>query len=39
MKAIDTALPKDERPVEERKETAKDISSRNELHIVAIETQ
>jgi type IV pilus assembly protein PilM len=39
MKALDTALPKDARPVEERKETAEDISNRNELHIVAIETQ
>jgi type IV pilus assembly protein PilM len=39
LKAIDASLPKDERPVEEKKETAEDISSRNELHIVSIETQ
>lgn len=39
MKAIDAALPKDERPIEEKKETAEDISARNELHIVSIETQ
>ncbi len=39
LKALDAALPKDDRPAEERKETAKDISSRNELHIVAMETQ
>jgi type IV pilus assembly protein PilM len=39
MKAIDAALPKDERPAEEKKETAEDISNRNELHIISIETQ
>jgi type IV pilus assembly protein PilM len=39
LKAIDAALPKDERPIEERKETAEDIAKRNELHIVSIETQ
>ncbi|MDZ4658235.1 MAG: type IV pilus assembly protein PilM [Bythopirellula sp.] len=39
MKALDAALPRDERPAEERKETAKDISGRNELHILAMETQ
>jgi type IV pilus assembly protein PilM len=39
MKAIDAALPKDERPAEEKKETTEDISNRNELHIVSIETQ
>ncbi len=39
MKAIDAALPKDERPAEEREETAEDISNRKELHIVAIEQQ
>jgi type IV pilus assembly protein PilM len=39
MKAIDTALPRDTRPAEEKKLTADDVSKRNELHIVAIETQ
>lgn len=39
LKAIDVALPKDTRPAEERKETAEDISKRNELHIVSMETQ
>ncbi len=39
LKAIDTALPKDTRPAEERKETAEDISSREELHIESMETQ
>ncbi len=39
MKAIDAALPKDARPVEQREETAKDISARNELHIQAMESQ
>lgn len=39
IKALDAALPKDDRPADERKETAKDISSRNELHILAMETQ
>ena len=39
MKAIDTALPRDERPNDEKKLTAEDIGSRNELHITAIETQ
>jgi type IV pilus assembly protein PilM len=38
-KAINAALPKDERPAEEKKLTAEDISGRNELHILAIETQ
>lgn len=39
LKAVDVALPKDTRPAEERKETAEDISTRNELHIVSMETQ
>jgi type IV pilus assembly protein PilM len=39
LKALDAALPKDDRSAEQRKETAKDISSRNELHIIAMETQ
>lgn len=39
MKAIDAALPRDERPADEKKLTVEDISNRNELHIVSIETQ
>jgi type IV pilus assembly protein PilM len=39
MKAIDAALPRDTRPAEEKKLTADDISKRNELHILSIETQ
>ena len=38
-KAIAAALPRDERPPEEREETAEDISSRNELHIIAVDQQ
>ena len=36
IKAIDAALPKDERP---REETAEHVMSRNELHITAIDNQ
>jgi len=39
VKAIDTALPRDTRPAEEREETAEDISSRKELIIESMETQ
>jgi len=39
MKVVDAALPRDERLPEERKETREDISSRNELHITAIDVQ
>ena len=39
LKAVDSALPKDPRPAEERKQTAEDISSREELHIVSMESQ
>jgi type IV pilus assembly protein PilM len=39
LKAIDTALPKDVRPVEERKETAEDVTSRNELHITSMDCE
>lgn len=39
VKAISTALPKDPRLPEERKETAEDISARNELHIVSMVAQ
>ena len=38
-KAIEAALPKDERPLEEREETVEDISDRNELHIEAIDEE
>jgi type IV pilus assembly protein PilM len=39
LKAIDTALPKDVRPAEERKETAEDVTSRNELHITSMDCE
>ena len=39
MKAIQAALPKDERPLDKREETVEDISARNELHIIAIDQQ
>ncbi len=37
IKAVVAAIPRDERPLDERKETAEDISTRNELHIVAMD--
>ncbi len=37
VKAINAALPKDERLAEERKETGEDISQRNELHITGMD--
>ena len=37
VKAINAAMPKDERSAEERKETGDDISRRNELHITAMD--
>ena len=37
LKGLNAAMPKDERPVEERKETRDDISGRNELHITALD--
>ena len=37
LKGLNAAMPKDERPAEERKETRKDISARNELHITAMD--
>ena len=37
VKAISAALPKDDRPAEEREETSEDISKRNELHITALD--
>ena len=39
LKAIDTALPKDTRPPEERKETAEDIAQRTELHIESMDCE
>jgi type IV pilus assembly protein PilM len=33
LNAVDEALPKDDRPLDERKETAEDVTSRAELHI------
>lgn len=39
MKAIEAAMPRDPRPLEEREETAEDISNRPELHIEAIDAQ
>ena len=39
LKAIEVALPRDERPLEEREETAEDISKRNELHITSLDMQ
>lgn len=39
VKAVNAALPKDERPAEERKETTEDISRRNELHITAMDAR
>jgi len=39
LKAVDAALPHDERPAEQRKETAEDISARNELHFSSLDQQ
>jgi type IV pilus assembly protein PilM len=39
LKAIDATLPRDERPPEARKETAEDISHREELHITSMDCQ
>lgn len=39
LKAVDSALPKDERPVEQRQETAADIANRNELHITQMDCE
>ena len=38
-KAVNAAIPVDDRPQEERKETAEDISNRNEIHIEAVLAQ
>jgi type IV pilus assembly protein PilM len=39
LKAVDTALPNDERPPEQREETAKDIANRPELHIESMDCE
>lgn len=39
LKAVDAALPKDLRPAEERKETAEDVTSREELHITSMDCE
>jgi type IV pilus assembly protein PilM len=39
LKAIDTALPKDPRPEEERKVTAEDIAARDALHIEQLDCE
>jgi type IV pilus assembly protein PilM len=39
LKAVDTALPKDTRPADQRKETAEDVTSRPELHITSLECE
>jgi len=37
LKAIDAALPRDDRPADQREETVEDISNRNELHFIAMD--
>ncbi len=39
LKALDSALPKDTRPADERKETAEDVTTRNELHITSMDCE
>ncbi|MCG8451041.1 MAG: type IV pilus assembly protein PilM, partial [Pirellulales bacterium] len=39
IKAVSAAVPRDERPVEERKETSDDISNRKELHIESLDSK
>ncbi len=39
MKAVEAALPQDKRPLDQREETAEDISARRELHIIAMDEQ
>ena len=39
IKAVATALPRDDRPAEERQETAEDITNRDELHIESVISQ
>jgi type IV pilus assembly protein PilM len=39
LKAIDMAMPKDTRPADQRKETAEDVTARNELHIQSMDCE
>ena len=39
LKAVDAAMPKDERPSDKREETAEDITQRTELHITSMDCQ
>ncbi len=39
LKALDVAIPKDTRPVEERQETAEDVTARTELHIKSMDCE
>lgn len=39
LKAVEEALPRDPRPIEEREQTAEDISARPELHITSVDQQ
>lgn len=39
LKAVDAALPKDTRPLDQRKETAEDVTARPELHITSMECE
>ncbi|WP_197524648.1 type IV pilus assembly protein PilM [Botrimarina hoheduenensis] len=39
LKAIDAAMPRDERPVDERLRTAEDVTQRTELHISSMDCQ
>jgi type IV pilus assembly protein PilM len=39
LKAVDAALPKDERPAAERKDSPQDVASRNELHVVRMDCE
>jgi type IV pilus assembly protein PilM len=39
LKAIDAALPKDERPADQRKEAPEDVAQRTELHIQSIDCE
>lgn len=39
LKAIDAAMPRDDRPLEEREETAEDVTQRTELHITSMDCQ
>jgi type IV pilus assembly protein PilM len=39
LKAVDTAMPRDTRPADQRKETAEDVTARNELHIQSMDCE